>query len=186
MSRRGLAILMGVQAALLLGWWWVEARRTQPRVRGAAVAAAVRTVRVDAPAPPLVMDRDGARTRLSEIEGPIVLHFWATWCPPCRAELPGLLAYAARSAVPVRAVSVDADWATIQAYLDAEGLTADLTRPITRASAAAARAFGVTRLPVTVVIDARHRARLQLHGARDWSTPAPGAEVRAALRASTP
>lgn len=38
-----------------------------------------------------VLDGDGNEVKLSELFGkPIVLNFWATWCPPCKAEMPDL------------------------------------------------------------------------------------------------
>ena len=44
-------------------------------------------------APPLVLkDIHGRALRLSDYEGKVILiNFWATWCPPCRAEMPNLI-----------------------------------------------------------------------------------------------
>ena len=94
------------------------------------------------------------------------LHFWATWCPPCREELPGLLAFGQRAKVNVLAVSLDPDWKAVRRFFDREP-------PDTVVLADAevlSGAFEVTELPVTYVVDSTGFLRLRLSGARNWST----------------
>jgi cytochrome c biogenesis protein CcmG, thiol:disulfide interchange protein DsbE len=65
-----------------------------------APSASANALRVGAPAPPATLvTLDGQRISTSELLGHVViLTFWATWCAPCREELPLLSAYAERHA----------------------------------------------------------------------------------------
>lgn len=174
---RTIVIVIAAQAALVGGWLLIESRRSD-----APPVAQVRTTALNEPAPPLTLirpnrlQRPPTPTALHQMKGPIVLHFWATWCPPCRDELPGLLAFAGSADARVLAVSLDEDWAVIRGLLGP-----DLPPSVMRADVGGAQAFGVERLPVTFVIDADRRIRLRMDGARDWSMPAPAARIRKAL-----
>jgi thiol-disulfide isomerase/thioredoxin len=54
-----------------------------------------RRARADVPARPAFEGADGSRHSLAGLRGKrVMVHFWATWCEPCREALPGLLALA--------------------------------------------------------------------------------------------
>jgi len=110
-------------------------------------------------------------------DGPYVLHIWATWCPPCRVELPGLLDFAARASIPVLAVATDPDWQTIR------GFTGDPLSPALRRTDGRALAdrLDVGELPVTFVVG-RHGMRARIDGAREWHDPALREAVSKAAR----
>jgi len=84
--------------------------------------------RVGARAPDFVVESlDGKQIRLSDLQGKAVwLSFWATWCPPCRAEMPDIEAIYEQkkdSGLVVLAVSIGEDQSTVQRFVEANGYT---------------------------------------------------------------
>ena len=170
--KRTLATIVALVAAqaLMLGIWYAVERSRNPTAEPESPppVASQRTTPMDRPSPNLELRRgDGSRLRVTETRGrPLVLHFWATWCPPCREELPALLDYAAEGDVPVLAVSVDSDWSAVRRFLGS-----DPPPPVVLAQGDdVAEAFGVRSLPVTFVVDPAGRLRLRLDGPRDWAS----------------
>lgn len=81
--------LGGVILLALLGWIvWSRLSPAPPSAPISSVPAPV----VGHPAPDFVLSAlDGSEVRLADLRGkPVILNFWATWCPPCRREMPAL------------------------------------------------------------------------------------------------
>ena len=72
---------------------WIRFRAALLTAALAAPALAAQPVRVGVPAPEIDLPLlTGGRVRLSTLRGhPVVVAFWATWCPSCRTELPELV-----------------------------------------------------------------------------------------------
>lgn len=98
---------------------------------------------------------DGQPLALASLAGqPVVLNIWATWCPPCRREMP-MLAQAQRQYPGVHFVFVNQGEgrATISNYLTAEQLQLD--NVLLDTGAHVSRQFGVRGLPTTLFFNAR-------------------------------
>jgi len=78
-------------AVFVLGSAWIFATRP---AEGGVTSGAIPSPREGFAAPEVDLERlDGDRVRLSDLRGQVVvLNVWASWCPPCRAEMPALQA----------------------------------------------------------------------------------------------
>ena len=115
---------------------------------------------------------DGKSAKISSQRGKIVLlNFWATWCPPCRAEMPSiqkLWESQKGGAFTVMAVSVGEKESTVKAfiakekfgfpvYLDAKGSVGGL--------------YGASSIPTTYVIDKNGNAIARVVGSIEYASP---------------
>jgi len=89
----------------------------------------------------------------------IVLHFFASWCEPCREELPALRRLSDRGAprLKVVAIAVADNDAPLRRVIEATGVTFPVLMDRDRA---VARAWSISALPSTVILDSRHAPRL--------------------------
>lgn len=103
---------------------------------------------------------------------PVVLHFWATWCEPCREEIPVLSRFAASDAaggIAIVAVAVNDHPDKVDEFL----WEVDAKLPVLfDREQTIIRALGIRVLPTTLVLDANHRLRLRATGSLDWNSAA--------------
>jgi thiol-disulfide isomerase/thioredoxin len=132
-----------------------------------------------APGPPakvsrFVRLRGGSERDLALAPGKfLILHFWATWCPPCVEELPGLLAFARKvrtdPSIEVLAVSVDDSWKVMEDWLRARKAD-DLPTALDSHRETALR-FGTEKFPETYLISPTGEILSVVRGPMDWSSP---------------
>jgi thiol-disulfide isomerase/thioredoxin len=100
----------------------------------------------------------GARVRLAALGRPAVLNLWASWCTPCRVEMPAIQRYATRAATQVTVVGVD----TADTRTGAGSVIQDLgiTYPnVYDERQLLLHGLGHTGLPTTLLVDAGGRVR---------------------------
>lgn len=118
-------------------------------------------------------DAAGAEMTLEAYEGRwVVLNFWATWCAPCRVEMPTLSALQTAMGGPSLQVVTIAtgrnDPAAMVRFFAEIGV--DNLPLYTDPRQALARDFGVLGLPVTVIIDPAGNEIARLQGDADWDS----------------
>ena len=122
---------------------------------------------------------DGTATTLGEASpGLTLLNLWATWCAPCRAEMPHLAELRERLALPgetgfdVIALNVDTPNADPEAFLDEIGIDLPLYRDSTLQTFTNLRAAEIAvGLPVTALIDREGCVLAAMNGPAAWNSP---------------
>jgi peroxiredoxin len=148
-------------------------------VAGLGSAAALDTVTVAVrngfklgdPAPNFQLrDLDGHLVTFSDLHGKVVLlNFWATWCGPCRVEMPAmeqLYRMFSRKDFEILAVSIDRQGVAVTRPFQQEY---HLTFPILHdVDYRVGLLYGARSLPMTFLVDRQGVVRHQIFGARDW------------------
>lgn len=117
---------------------------------------------------------DGSSLNLDSLRGKlVVLHVWATWCAPCRVELPGLDRFS-KSLDPDRFVvlglSIDEDANLVREFNLKYGI--DFARHIDVDNTIAKPVFGIIATPETFIISPDGKLLRRMIGDQPWDTPA--------------
>ena len=154
---------------------------------GTNVAHANELLPVLAKTPPAyafeLKDLDGRQHRLSDYaERPIVVNFWATWCGPCRAEMPSLARAAdvlETEGITVLGINVGDDPEQIQRFLRETPIGFALLQDDTQETV---RNMPVLGLPTTLLINGAGQITHRVTGEREWDSPQMLREIRAAAQ----
>ena len=113
---------------------------------------------------------EGAKVNLRDYRGRVVIvNFWATWCEPCREEMPSLERLRDKLAgrpFAVLAVNYGESREKVATFLEHEMVSLPVVLDTQKD---VARDWNVGGLPMTFVVDAEGRVRYSVFGVRDWS-----------------
>lgn len=165
----GFMLVPGLLAAgMFLVWWlWKAPSRRRPMgvalltgtlVWGTAAGSLSRIETTSRSLPNVALESlDGAPATLDAYQGrPMVVNLWASWCPPCRREMPVLeQAQQRRDHVQFLFVNQREGRRTIRRYLDTQEL--DLDNVLLDHSGAIGRTVGTAGLPTTLFYDPHGR-----------------------------
>lgn len=126
------------------------------------------------PAPKVAFtDAAGNAVRLADFAGKLVLiNLWATWCAPCRQEMPSLERLQTRLGDKITILAISEDMGgskTVAPFVARLGLK--LVKTYLDPKSAVGRAFKVDGLPTSFLIDRQGRVLGRVEGGADWDSP---------------
>lgn len=134
---------------------------------------ALTMLRITTPAPEFILqDIQGKQHALSDYRGRVlVVNFWASWCRPCRAEMPSLQRAAdwlAQHDIPLIAIGVGETRKGVEQFLRDVPVRFSL---LLDTDSNVMASWPVPALPTTFIIDQEGRIIFQVIGQREWDDP---------------
>jgi peroxiredoxin len=115
----------------------------------------------------------GQEVKLADLRGKVVLvNFWATWCPPCREEIPSMdRLNRAMAGKPFQMLAISIDEGgkeAVEAFFSKAGVALPtLLDPGQKTG----KQYGITGVPETFIVDKKGVILKKVVGALDWSDP---------------
>ena len=124
--------------------------------------------------------RDGSVVEVEAVAGApmTIVHFWGTWCGPCREELPAFAAFKrAHEGKGIGFVTVadDPDFATVDRFLRAQSI--EIEPILLDSTGAAGRRWKVDAYPTTFVLGTQNEILAVYRGMIDWESPLQRREI---------
>ncbi len=130
---------------------------------------------------------NGPSRALSSFRGrPLIINVWASWCGPCRSEMASLERLAWRNdgaRFAIIGISTDDYVDKARAWLTDSNATIS---QFIDANLEMENMLGASRLPLTVLVDARGRVLERIYGAREWDSREALARIDAAFASTAP
>jgi thiol-disulfide isomerase/thioredoxin len=167
-------VLGGVQRGLLAtGLWKAEVPAPAPATAMPVVLTGSAAYPHNLP----MVTLDGKAVNLSDLKGKVVfVNLWASWCPPCRAEMPGIEALykkVDKSKVAFVMLSLDDNAAKARKFVQAQGYTF----PVYLRTGNLPAPFDSNSIPSTVILGPDGQVAARHDGMAEYDTP----EFKAAL-----
>jgi cytochrome c biogenesis protein CcmG/thiol:disulfide interchange protein DsbE len=119
-------------------------------------------------------DHSGQVHTLAEARGKLaIVHFWASWCPPCLQETPELLEFAKQyqdKNLEIFAVSLDDKWEDAEKILNSKTLPKNMIS-VLDVSTKVPESYGSYQYPETYLIDGDGKVIIKWVGGQPWSSP---------------
>ncbi len=151
----------GVLFVVLLLAMWGCAREEKPALEGNS-------------APDFTLKNlAGQEVKLSDLRGKVVLvNFWATWCPPCRGEIPSMERLnRAMAGKPFQMLAISIDEGgkeAVEALFSKAGVSLPTLLDPTQQTG---KRYGITGVPETFIVDKKGVILKKVVGPIDWSDP---------------
>lgn len=182
------AVAVAAAAAAILAYVAKDALRAPMTVRALPAASASLPATTSGSSRIVALPNGGTRDLAAPPGKLLILHYWATWCPPCVSEFPDLARFwkefGKKPGLELLAVSADEDWRTVDDWLKKNGIAGvPLALDSRRTSA---KAFGTEKFPETYILSPSGEVVDKFVGAILWSAPAVRKRIDELLTAHPP